>query len=73
MIDDVSKDINNEWIKLLNHIGEIAPDDLVKIQDMNEKYGVVPKVIADLFEQGYRSGWNSATSIIQEQLEKVER
>jgi len=69
MIDDVSKDINDEWIKLLNHVGEIAPDDLVKIQDMNEKYGVVPK---NLFEQGYRSGWNSATSIIQEQLEEVE-
>jgi hypothetical protein len=69
MIDDVSKDINDEWIKLLNHVGEIAPDDLVKIQDMKEKYCVVPK---NLFEQGYRSGWNSATSTIQEQLEEVE-
>ena len=69
MTDDINKDVNDEWIKLLNHVGKIAPDDLVKIQSMNEKYGEMPK---SLFEQGYRSGWNSATSIIQEQLKEVE-
>jgi len=69
MTDDINKDVNDEWIKLLNHVGKIAPDDLVKIQSMNEKYGEMPK---NLFEQGYRSGWNSATSIIQEQLKEVE-
>jgi hypothetical protein len=69
MIDDINKNINDKWIELLNHVGEIAPDDLVKIQDMNEKYGLVPK---NLFEQGYHSGWNSASSIIWDQLKELE-
>ena len=66
---NVNKDVNDEWIKLLNYIGKVAPDDLVKIQSMNEKYGEVPK---RLFEQGYRSGVNLANSIIREKVEGVE-
>ena len=49
MSNDVTKDINDEWIKLLNQVGKVAPDDLVKIQNMNEEYGELPK---KLFEQG---------------------
>jgi hypothetical protein len=69
MSDDTIKNINDEWIKLLNYIGEVAPDDLEKIQSMNEKYGGIPK---NLFEQGYRSGFNSATSFMRESIKEVE-
>jgi hypothetical protein len=67
MSNDVNKNVNDEWIKLLNYVGEVAPDDLVKIQNINEKYGELPK---NLFEQGYRSGFNMATSFIHEAVEE---
>mgnify|MGYP003123472123 CR=1 FL=1 len=69
MSNDVAKEINDEWIKLLDYIGKVAPDDLKKIQSMNEKYGGIPK---NLFEQGYRSGFNSATSFMRESIKEVE-
>jgi len=66
---DVAKDVNDEWIKLLNQVGKVAPDDLVKIQNMNEEYGELPK---KLFEQGYRSGFNMAATIMRDSIEEVE-
>ena len=69
MSNDVNKDINDEWIKLLNQVRKVAPDDLVKIQNMNEEYGELPK---NLFEQGYRSGFNIAAIIMRESIEEVE-
>jgi hypothetical protein len=69
MSNDVNKDINDEWIKLLNQVRKVAPDDLVKIQTMNEEYGELPK---NLFEQGYRSGFNIAAIIMRESIEEVE-
>ena len=70
MSNDVNKDINDEWIKLLNHVGKIAPDDLVKIQNMNEEYGEIPK---NLFEQGYRSGFNVAAILMRKTMEEEDR
>ena len=69
MSNDVNKDINDEWIKLLNQVRKVAPDDLIKIQNMNEEYGELPK---NLFEQGYRSGFNRAAIIMRESIEEVE-
>ena len=69
MSNDVNKDINDEWIKLLNQVRKVAPDDLVKIQNMNEEYGELPK---NLFEQGYRSGFNRAAIIMRESIEEVD-
>ena len=69
MSNDVNKDINDEWIKLLNQVRKVAPDDLIKIQTMNEEYGELPK---NLFEQGYRSGFNIAAIIMRESIEEVE-
>jgi hypothetical protein len=66
---EVAKSVNDEWIKLLNQVGKVAPDDLVKIQTMNEEYGELPK---NLFEQGYRSGFNIAAIIMRESIEEVE-
>ena len=66
---EVAKSVNDEWIKLLNQVGQAAPDDLVKIQTMNEEYGELPK---NLFEQGYRSGFNIAAIIMRESIEEVE-
>ena len=66
---DVAKDVNDEWIKLLNQVGKVAPDDLVKIQNMNEEYGELPK---NLFTQGFRSGFNIAAIIMRESIEEVE-
>ena len=66
---EVAKSVNDEWIKLLNQVGKVAPDDLVKIQTMNEEYGELPK---NLFEQGYRSGFNRAAIIMRESIEEVE-
>jgi hypothetical protein len=66
---EVAKSVNDEWIKLLNQVRKVAPDDLVKIQNMNEEYGELPK---NLFEQGYRSGFNIAAIIMRESIEEVE-
>ena len=66
---EVAKSVNDEWIKLLNQVGKVAPDDLIKIQTMNEEYGELPK---NLFEQGYRSGFNIAAIIMRESIEEVE-
>ena len=66
---EVAKSVNDEWIKLLNQVGKVAPDDLVKIQTMNEEYGELPK---NLFEQGYRSGFNIAAIIMRESIEEVD-
>jgi len=66
---DVAKDVNDEWIKLLNQVGKVAPDDLVKIQNMNEEYGEIPK---NLFEQGFRSGFNTAATMMRDSIEEVE-
>ena len=66
---EVAKSVNDEWIKLLDHIGKVAPDDLVGIQNMNEEYGKLPK---NLFEQGYRSGFNIAAIIMRESIEEVD-
>ena len=67
MSNDVNKDINDEWIKLLNQVRKVAPDDLVKIQNMNEEYGELPK---NLFEQGYRSGFNVAAILMRKTMEE---
>jgi len=66
---EVAKSVNDEWIKLLNQVGKVAPDDLVKIQTMNEEYGELPK---NLFEQGYRSGFNVAAILMTESIEEVD-
>ena len=66
---EVAKSVNDEWIKLLNQVRKVAPDDLIKIQTMNEEYGELPK---NLFEQGYRSGFNIAAIIMRESIEEVE-
>ena len=66
---EVAKSVNDEWIKLLNQVRKVAPDDLVKIQNMNEEYGELPK---NLFEQGYRSGFNIAAIIMRESIEEVD-
>jgi len=64
---EVAKSVNDEWIKLLNQVGKVAPDDLVKIQTMNEEYGELPK---NLFEQGYRSGFNVAAILMRKTMEE---
>ena len=66
---DVAKDVNDEWIKLLDYIGKVAPDDLIEIQNMNKKYGKLPK---NLFEQGFRSGFNMAAIVMRRTMEEVE-
>mgnify|MGYP003646501230 CR=1 FL=1 len=66
---EVAKSVNDEWIKLLNQVRKVAPDDLVKIQNMNEEYGELPK---NLFEQGYRSGFNMAAIVMRRTMEEVE-
>lgn len=66
---EVAKSVNDEWIKLLDYIGKVAPDDLVEIQKMNEEYGKLPK---NLFEQGYRSGFNVAAILMKKTMEMEE-
>jgi len=67
---DVKEEINNEWVKLLNHLKENFPDDYKTLRHMNKKYGETPK---RLFEQGYRSGWNGATDIIKESVQPAQQ
>ena len=67
---DVKEEINDEWVKLLNHLKENFPDDYKTLRHMNKKYGETSK---QLFEQGYRSGWNSATNIVKESLQPAHK
>jgi len=63
-IDDVllDRDVHDSWIKLLNHIADNFPEDLPMMQELNEKYGNTPK---DIFEQGYRTGFNKAVALMK--------
>ena len=62
---DFDETINDEWIKLLDYVKENFSDDYDAIEDMRAKHG---KLLKQLFEQGYRSGWNDATNVITESL-----
>ena len=67
---DVKEEINDEWVKLLNHLKENFPADYKTMRHMNKKYGEIPK---RLFEQGYRSGWNGATDIIEKSVQPAQQ
>ena len=62
---DIKEEINNEWVELLNHLKENFSVDYNTLQHMNKKHGELSK---QLFEQGYRSGWNGATDTIKESI-----
>ena len=67
---DVKEEINDEWVKLLNHIEKNFPDDYKTLRQLIEISGETPK---QLFEQGYRSGWNGATAIIKESVQPAQQ
>ena len=62
---DVDKEINEEWDKLRAYIKERYPDNSKSIDRMCKKYGAIPK---QLFEQGYRSGFNYVSDMVRDSL-----
>jgi hypothetical protein len=64
---NIDEAINDEWGKLLDYIEENFPVDYATLKGMHAKHG---KLLKQLFEQGYRSGWNGATEVLSEGLEE---
>ena len=62
---DAQEDVNNEWDKLIAHIREKYPNDFRVLKRMSRDYKKLPK---NLFEQGYRSGFNSGAKNVIKQL-----
>jgi hypothetical protein len=62
---DVDKEINDEWDKLRAYIKENYPDDFNKMLRMCDEYGLLPK---QLFEQGYRSGFNYVSNMVTDSI-----
>ena len=67
---DIDEAINDEWGKLLDYIEENFSSDYNTIEGMHAEHG---KLLKQLFEQGYRSGWNNATNIIRESLQSAHK
>jgi hypothetical protein len=65
---DIDEAINDEWGKLLDYIEENFSGSYKTLKDMQVKHG---KLMKQLFEQGYRSGWNGATGVLSEGLEEL--
>ena len=65
---DIDEAINDEWGKLLDYIEENFSGDYDTLKGMQVKHG---KLMKQLFEQGYRSGWNGATGVLSEGLEEL--
>ena len=66
---NIDEAINDEWIKLLDYIEENFSSDYHTIEGMHAEHG---KLLKQLFEQGYRSGWNDATGVLSKGLEEFD-
>ena len=66
---DIDEAINDEWGKLLDYIEENFSGSYKTLKDMQVKHG---KLMKQLFEQGYRSGWNGATGVLSKGLEEFD-
>ena len=66
---NIDEAINDEWGKLLDYIEENFSGSYKTLKDMQVKHG---KLMKQLFEQGYRSGWNGATGVLSENIEELD-
>ena len=62
---DIDKEVSEEWDKFCVYLKKNYPDDFNNIIRMCDEYGLLPR---QLFEQGYRSGFNYVSNMVTNSL-----